>query len=236
MTTDAPVLAAEDFPALHESANEQSLLAQKSFLLWFKIRLAGLVVAAIGGAIVWTTGIINIGGGVAFLAFAAALAAELILAVRRPERIWYEGRAAAESAKTLTWRYMVRGEPFGGDDKEAHDDFLHELKDVLHDLDALPVHALSRQHLQISPKMREIRALPFAQRRGVYLTQRIQDQQGWYATKAEWNAKHANAWMVTSIVLEFLGLIGAAVKAVTYHGLSVRPVKSGWEAVLLFDV
>lgn len=29
---------------------------------------------------------------------------------------------------------------------------------------------------------------------------------------------------------------GAAVKAVTYHGLSVRPVASGWEAVLLFDV
>jgi SHS2 domain-containing protein len=30
--------------------------------------------------------------------------------------------------------------------------------------------------------------------------------------------------------------IGAAVKAVTYHGLSVRQVSDGWEAVLLFDV
>jgi SHS2 domain-containing protein len=30
--------------------------------------------------------------------------------------------------------------------------------------------------------------------------------------------------------------IGAAVKAVTYHGLSLRPVASGWEATLLFDV
>jgi protein archease len=30
--------------------------------------------------------------------------------------------------------------------------------------------------------------------------------------------------------------VGAAVKAVTYHGLSLRPVDSGWEATLLFDV
>jgi SHS2 domain-containing protein len=30
--------------------------------------------------------------------------------------------------------------------------------------------------------------------------------------------------------------IGAAVKAVTYHGLSVRQVDDGWEARLLFDV
>jgi SHS2 domain-containing protein len=30
--------------------------------------------------------------------------------------------------------------------------------------------------------------------------------------------------------------IGAAVKAVTYHGLSLRRVEDGWEATLLFDV
>ncbi len=30
--------------------------------------------------------------------------------------------------------------------------------------------------------------------------------------------------------------IGAAVKAVTYHGLSLRPAGAGWEATLLFDV
>jgi SHS2 domain-containing protein len=30
--------------------------------------------------------------------------------------------------------------------------------------------------------------------------------------------------------------IGAAVKAVTYHGLNVRRLNGGWEATLLFDV
>ncbi|HUO41057.1 MAG TPA: DUF4231 domain-containing protein, partial [Mycobacterium sp.] len=128
MTTPLPVLEPEDFPALHQSADRQSLSAQKSFLFWFKVRLAGIVGAAIGGAIAWTTRSIDIGGVIAFLAFAAALAAELILAVQRPERVWYEGRAAAESAKTLAWRYMVHGEPFGGDrdDKTADARFIAE--------------------------------------------------------------------------------------------------------------
>jgi hypothetical protein len=207
------VLALEDFPALHQSADHQSRRAQRSFLLWFKIRLAGLVLAAVGGAIGWTTGRINIGGAIAFLAFAAALAAELVLATRRPERTWYEGRAAAESAKTLAWRYMMHGPSFDTNDDDADATFLAEVKDLLHDLEALPVHVLAAHQLQISPKMRDIRALPFEQRRGVYSSQRIQDQQDWYANKAAWNATRSNAWLMASVAFEFLGLIGGALKA-----------------------
>jgi SMODS and SLOG-associating 2TM effector domain 3/SMODS and SLOG-associating 2TM effector domain 1 len=207
------VLAPEDFPALHQSASHQSLRAQKSFLLWFKIRLAGIVLAAVGGAIGWTMGRINIGGAIAFLAFAAALAAELILATRRPERTWYEGRAAAESAKTLAWRYMMHGQSFETNDSNADTTFLAEVKGLLHDLEALPVHVLAPHQLQISAKMRDIRALPFEQRRAVYLSQRIQDQEDWYAKKAAWNAARGNAWLMASVALEFLGLISGAVKA-----------------------
>ncbi len=211
--TEPLVLAPEDFPALHQSADRQSVQAQNSFLFWFKIRLVGIVLAAVGGAIGWTTGRLNIGGAIAFLAFATALAAELILATRRPERTWYEGRAAAESAKTLAWRYMMHGKSFEADDHDADATFLTEVKDVLHDLDALPVHVLAEHQLQISAKMRAIRALPFEQRRALYLSQRIQDQQDWYANKAAWNATRGNAWLMTSVALEFLGLIGGALKA-----------------------
>jgi hypothetical protein len=214
MPTTLPVLVSEDFPALHGSANQQSLKAQRSFLLWSKIRLAGIVLAAVGGAIGWTTGRLHVGGAIAVVAFAAALAAELLMAIQRPDRIWYEGRAAAESAKTLTWRYMVRGESFEGDVGDADKRFIAELKDVLRDLDALPVHVLAGHERQISAKMRQVRALPFEDRRSIYLSQRIQDQEDWYRKKAAWNDKRATFWMVTTVVLEFVGLIGGVVKAV----------------------
>ncbi|MBV8929355.1 MAG: DUF4231 domain-containing protein [Mycobacteriaceae bacterium] len=215
MPATTPVLSSEDFPALHRSANQHSTNAQATFLFWFKIRLGGLVVAAIGGAITWTIhGRALVGGAVAVVAFAAALAAELVLAVQRPDRVWYEGRAAAESAKTLTWRYMVCGEPFDNSLADADTPFLAELKDLLHDLGALPLRALSGDAVQISARMREVRGLPLEERRAVYLVQRIQDQQGWYAKKAVFNSKRATRWMVTGVVLEFLGLIGGAAKAV----------------------
>lgn len=208
-----PAIRYPDLPALYQSANQRSLDAQRSFLMWFKLRLGAIVVAAIGGAIGWTVGHLHIGGGIAFLAFAVALVCELVLAVRRPDRIWYAGRAAAESAKTLGWRYMVHGESFETDVPGADERLLAELKDVLHDLDALPVHTSSGRDVQISTRMRQVRAMPFEERRMVYLQGRIQDQQGWYAAKAAWNETRAKRWVVASIVFEFLGLIGGAVKA-----------------------
>jgi SMODS and SLOG-associating 2TM effector domain 3/SMODS and SLOG-associating 2TM effector domain 1 len=201
----------EDLPALYGSANQQSLDAQSFFLTWLKVRLCGLVIAAIGGAIGWTLGHFQVGGVIAFLAFAVALVAELVLAIQRPDRVWYEARAAAESAKTLSWRYMMRGASFDANVPNVDVRFLEEIANVLHDLDVVPT--ASARDLQISKRMRQVRALPFEQRREVYLTQRIQDQQAWYGKKAASNETRARHWVVISIVLEFLGLIGGALKA-----------------------
>ena len=109
VTIDGPA----DFPALYRSADRASERAQRSYLRSLRVRLGALLVAAFGGALTLTTaGGFHVGGGVAFFAFACALGAELYLATTSPLTTWYEGRAAAESAKTLAWRYMVRAEPF----------------------------------------------------------------------------------------------------------------------------
>jgi SMODS and SLOG-associating 2TM effector domain 1 len=58
-----------------------------------------------------------------------------------------------------------------------------------------------------------VRALGFDERRQVYLTDRIADQQRWYSEKAQWNDRQARWWVLVSIVLEITGLIGGALKA-----------------------
>jgi SMODS and SLOG-associating 2TM effector domain 3/SMODS and SLOG-associating 2TM effector domain 1 len=211
--TTTPAILSDDLPVLYRGASQQSGNAQRSFLRWFELRLYAIVVAAFGGAIAWKVGHVYIGGVIAFLAFAVALGSELVLAIRRPDEIWYEARAAAESAKTLSWRYMMRGESFETKVENPETTLLAELREVLSDLDALPVRAKSGSDVQITPTMRQVRALPFQERRALYLRERIQAQQGWYADEAARNQTRANRWITASITLEFLGLVGAAVKA-----------------------
>jgi hypothetical protein len=203
-----------DLPALYRSADRESLRAQRSYLRSFRVRLGALLVAAFGGALTLTTaGGFQIGGGLAFLAFACALGAELFLATTSPHTTWYEGRAAAESAKTLAWRYMVRAEPFEVDDPDIDKQFLSQTYSLLQDLRSISMATGEPDAHQITVKMRQVRALEFDERRQLYLADRIADQQRWYSEKARWNDRRARVWVLVSIVLQIAGLIGGALKA-----------------------
>jgi hypothetical protein len=108
----ASVIAEGEFPALYRAADWNSLAGQRRYLTATGLRLAMLVAAAIFGLFSWRTGGGDVAGIAAAGAFGVALLSELYLLQERPDRVWYDGRAAAESAKTLTWRYMVGGNPF----------------------------------------------------------------------------------------------------------------------------
>jgi hypothetical protein len=210
VTIDSPA----DFPALYRSADRESLRAQRSYLRSLRVRLGALIVAAFGGAVTLTTaGGFQIGGGLAFLAFACALGAELFLATTRPLTTWYEGRAAAESAKTLAWRYMMRAAPFEVDAPDLDKRFLAQTYSLLQDLESISLATGEPDAQQIADKMRQVRALDFEERRQVYLADRIADQQRWYSEKARWNDRQARGWVLVSIVLEIAGLVGGALKA-----------------------
>lgn len=209
-TIDYPI----DFPALYQSADRESRRAQRSYLRSFRLRVGALLLAALGGAISLTTSDgFQIGGGIAFIAFACALGAELFLATTNPLTIWYESRAATESAKTLAWRYMVRGEPFELDSTDVDERFLAQTYSLLQDLRSVPVGLGVGDEQQISDKMRHVRGLDFAARRQVYLHNRVRDQQRWYTEKAHWNDRRARAWVLLAIVLEIAGVVGGALKA-----------------------
>lgn len=128
-------------PALFVAADAASQDGQRGAGRTVAIQLVLLVVAAVGGAVS-----LRVGGGIApgpLLgggAFLAALMVGLIYERSRPDKRWYEGRAAAESVKTLAWRYAVGGTPFKVviDDREATERFVNRLQQLVGQLGEQP--------------------------------------------------------------------------------------------------
>lgn len=225
-----PQMAPHDdrLPALYHAADRSSLEGQGRFLVATAVRLVALVVAAISGAFTLVVGDIDLLGMAALVALVAALMAEVYILSARPHRLWYDGRAAAESAKTLGWRYLVGGLPFpilvgadgrrtDSDEKAADDLFLTRLDDVLTDIGDLDLDVTSDATVtsQITSTMRDHRGEDLPVRKVAYRQHRIQEQREWYIKKAADNRASNNRWSIAVMVFEGGGILAAALKACT---------------------
>jgi len=170
----------------------------------------GLLLGSLGPVFFVSFGLMEFAGWLAILGFLAALFAEMYTATTKPDRAWYEGRAAAESVKTLAWRYAVRGESFEGDSEAAKLDalFVARVREVLDDLGEIELSHSSGATTQITEPMRQLRASPFQERLVAYRDGRIEDQRSWYESKAEWNRIRRLRWTVVVIGAEVTGVLG----------------------------
>lgn len=205
-------LTDEDMPGFWRDADTASLAGQRWALRYSRARLFGVLGAALGGALTWTMGKIDLAAIIIAVGFLTALASELATWVHQPERDWYSGRALAESAKTLAWRYAVAAEPFPEEMPEA------EARSILRRrLEEVSAEARDRVTIRsansvVTPKMTELRMSAFLQRKDAYIAGRTEDQQRWYARKAIANRKTATVWRVALIVCEVIALVLASLR------------------------
>jgi SMODS and SLOG-associating 2TM effector domain 3/SMODS and SLOG-associating 2TM effector domain 1 len=197
----------DDLPALFKAADVSSLEGQRQFLAAMRIRLGALVVAAAGGVLVGRVGPPDWFAFVAVIAFALALVAELFIFIGRPERVWYEGRAVAESVKTLAWRFAVGGAPLSLEGNDSERLFLSRLREILTDVSDLSLSDCLSGREQITPAMRALREAGQEQRKEAYRVGRIENQAEWYARKGAWNGQRARRWRVAALAFEFAGIV-----------------------------
>jgi hypothetical protein len=207
MADGGRALTNEQMPALYRAADEASLDRQRAFLFATKVRLAALLAAAGCGVFV---GLLEPPDWVALAgvaAFVVAVLVELYLLSAKPERSWYEGRAVAESVKTLAWRYAVRGRPFGAGETDVDGRFLGRLKDVLTDVKDVNLAAGPEGGEQVTAAMRDLRGKGLPERRDAYRTGRIEDQRDWYTRKATNNRKQAETLRIAALAFEGIGIV-----------------------------
>ncbi|GIH66418.1 DUF4231 domain-containing protein [Microbispora siamensis] len=222
------MLPESEFPALYRAADRTAVANQRRLLTATSVRLSSLVTAAVCGSFSLVVGRLDLTATIAAGAMGVALVTEVYLLTARPDRRWYEARAAAESAKTLAWRYLVGGEPFGigtlaghhaggaGADADGHTAdglLLRRFSEITSDLQTIGPVSVFDGDSQVTEGMRAVRALTLEERRRHYVTGRLNEQRAWYTAKALDNQRRAAKWLLLVAAAEALGLVTAAVKA-----------------------
>lgn len=203
-------MAEQDFPALYRSADDISLKSQRYFFKALRVHLITLVVASILSIVSiqhWSVAVLQL------LALLGALGCSIYLFAKRPDRLWYAGRAVAESIKTITWRYVCKAEPFQGNDLCARNDFGKKLRQIVEqnrDLCQSLTEHLDGQ--QFTPAMEKWRNSSLEERKTAYAECRISDQLKWYKIKAQFNREMAQNFFWALIIVNTLAVICAVLR------------------------
>lgn len=220
-----------DFTSLYLAADDASKSTQKNYVTIVALDLSLMVVAAALAVYNYECTesklILYILSGL-FLLTSTFLT--IVLLTRKFEDFWYQGRALAESCKTLTWRFMTRSELFEDSAplQEVKAKFVQRVQELtaeFPDLNKVMKAELLNKPV-ITQKMLDVRNLDMIDRKQYYIDQRIENQKAWYASKASYNNKQYILWFCIIIVSQGLSLISIVI-------LISNP-KTNWNLVGLF--
>jgi hypothetical protein len=143
-------------------------------------------------------------------AFLGALIVSGLAVTQNLERTWYDGRALAESAKSLAWLYAAKGGELAtaSEPDSALRSRLGELRAELAELDFV----VEVEGKDITGPMRELRDHPLETRRSAYLQQRVGDQANYYRRRGQEHRHKARLLRSAAWVAQTAGLVGAVLK------------------------
>lgn len=197
----------KELPGLYQAADRASLDGQKIYFLGLASYLLLLILAAV---VSFSSSTSTTAAIISAILFLITLGILIALRVMRPDDIWYNGRAVAESVKTRSWRWMMRSEPY--DEFEnitmISKQFINDLKIILNQNRSLASKLPTDAYMEspITDTMAAVRAKPVNERIDIYKNDRVQNQADWYARKAIFNKKRSRRWFWASVFLHAIAI------------------------------
>lgn len=218
MQDDSRQVATSDYPASFIGADKAASAAQATHMRLQQVYLITLVLTAVVSLTASLTGPqakLCLYGTSAVLLMIGLLVL-WIQRAQRYDKVWFDCRAAAESIKTITWRFMMSAPPFdsSGDHSQADALFIQHLNEILRTRSGIQRQCTSQTPaggLEITNRMHLIRDLPLNERIAVYRDQRLADQESWYCSKMSSHARSASFCFWIVVVLQALALFAAVV-------------------------
>jgi hypothetical protein len=237
MSAVAP-LERQDLPGLHTDASAVSGRNKRTFyqLTWATLALG--VLAAMGGAFVGKGDLgaprVDVAAVVSAMAFTGMCGITVYLYATRPERVWYQARALAESVKTLAWQYSVGGGEFAVGVSDAESVFARELREILHHIGMTQVDvAIPPSESQVTEPMRTLRNAALPERYDAYLNGRIKKQLTWYSENSRLNARRAKRFIGVALTIQFGGVVAAGFVAFTSFNFDLLGIAAAAAAAIV---
>lgn len=215
-------------PRLFHIVDRGSIQAQSMHLRYFRWSLVLLVLAASPALIqalsahfidpaqtVILENVSRISALLAAIFFAGTLIANFMIRLRQHDRDWYQGRALAESLKSIAWKFIMGAEPYPRDnDSESERRFLADFQEILSAAPKLSARAgLDEVHSpRITPSMQAIRKDDFPRRQEMYAKFRIDEEWRWYSGKAQQHAAAEQGMFHAVIACQFAALFLAMIR------------------------
>ena len=195
-----------ELPGYWKAADSSSQHNQRLTLSAARIRNGGLILAA-AAAVLASQTTSSIPRWAAVAGFTTALIVEVLDYALNPTQKWYQGRALAESCKTLAWRFAVGGFPFPAQLTSEEAEILLTERIGEANSEAWSEVAVPMAEATVTEQMRDLRTKKFEERKAAYLEGRIEDQQSWYTNKAKECDIKSRCWKAVLISGEILALI-----------------------------
>lgn len=214
------------YPALYQAASKLSAKSQNYYLWSLRLEYILLIICA-------AMSINSPNSAAYYYIFSFVFLGALFVFIHRfyenPEQAWYKGRALAESVKTLTWRFVMRAQPFESPDQlDATSTFRNQLRAILaaNKFAGNRLPASSADELQVTNEMLEIRNRSCDDRLSLYLKDRIIGQRTWYAKKSGHNQTLSRRWASTCVITYAAAIISSLVRAShpTWNLLPTEPL------------
>lgn len=207
-TKNEPSMKTEDYPALYRASNLKAVNAQRTYLRIIFLSLISIIIASTLSLLSSYSIVIAIGASAFFI---IGLILSLILASKRYDKTWYLARAVAESVKTLTWRYIMRAEPFDQtDERKSSTHLVGVLREILNENQGTCEIISDNEQMTIT--MTNIRHFSLDKRIQIYSENRINEQATWYLKKAKYNQRMSDRWFWSITIIQILAIICSLVR------------------------
>jgi hypothetical protein len=197
----------KDYPNYFIAGDRASLEAQRKYICLSRVGLIITFIASFISIFEW-----EYKYHIILILFFLTFIISIILKEKSYGDIWYNGRALAESCKTLTWRFMMNSELFEKDlsEKQASENFYNNIESIVKEIkDVSKNISIDDDTTIITDKMKKIRQSDLKKRKDFYLNYRINNQIIWYSKKEKLNAFYNNLYyyiMIISYVLSFMAI------------------------------